>query len=69
MKVVPASRREPEEAGPHDEHRARGAFLVSQAVARHMIKQKSGAIVNIASIAGLFPYNWAAPTRGERPGC
>ena len=24
-----------------------------------MIAQKSGAIVNIASIAGLFPYNWA----------
>jgi 3-oxoacyl-[acyl-carrier protein] reductase len=37
----------------------RGAFLVSQAAARHMIAQKSGAIVNIASIAGLFPYNWA----------
>ena len=37
----------------------RGAFLVSQAAARHMIKQKSGCIVNIASIAGLFPYNWA----------
>jgi NAD(P)-dependent dehydrogenase (short-subunit alcohol dehydrogenase family) len=37
----------------------RGAFLVSQAAARQMIAQKSGAIVNIASIAGLFPYNWA----------
>jgi NAD(P)-dependent dehydrogenase (short-subunit alcohol dehydrogenase family) len=37
----------------------RGAFLASQAAARHMIAQKSGAIVNIASIAGLFPYNWA----------
>jgi NAD(P)-dependent dehydrogenase (short-subunit alcohol dehydrogenase family) len=37
----------------------RGAFLVSQAVARHMIAQRSGCIVNIASIAGLFPYNWA----------
>src|ERR1700681_4141570 len=37
----------------------RGDFLVSQAAARHMIKQKSGCIVNIASIAGLFPYNWA----------
>ena len=37
----------------------RGAFLVGQAAARSMIAQKSGAIVNIASIAGLFPYNWA----------
>src|SRR4029077_495495 len=37
----------------------RGAFLMSQAAAGHMIAQKSGCIVNIASIAGLFPYNWA----------
>jgi NAD(P)-dependent dehydrogenase (short-subunit alcohol dehydrogenase family) len=37
----------------------KGAFLVSQAAAKHMIAQKSGIIVNIASIAGLFPYNWA----------
>jgi NAD(P)-dependent dehydrogenase (short-subunit alcohol dehydrogenase family) len=37
----------------------KGAFLMSQAAARHMIAQKSGVIVNIASIAGLFPYNWA----------
>jgi 2-deoxy-D-gluconate 3-dehydrogenase len=37
----------------------KGAFLVSQAAANHMIAQKSGCIVNIASIAGLFPYNWA----------
>jgi NAD(P)-dependent dehydrogenase (short-subunit alcohol dehydrogenase family) len=37
----------------------RGAFYTSQQAARHMIAQKSGAIVNIASIAGLFPYNWA----------
>ena len=37
----------------------KGAFLVSQAAARHMIAQKSGVIVNIASIAGLYPYNWA----------
>jgi 3-oxoacyl-[acyl-carrier protein] reductase len=37
----------------------KGAFLVSQACVKHMIAQKSGAIVNIASIAGLFPYNWA----------
>jgi NAD(P)-dependent dehydrogenase (short-subunit alcohol dehydrogenase family) len=37
----------------------RGAFLMSQAVGRRMIKRKTGCIVNIASIAGLFPYNWA----------
>jgi len=37
----------------------KGAFLVSQACTRHMMAQKAGAIINIASIAGLFPYNWA----------
>ena len=37
----------------------KGAFLVSQAAAKHMIAQKAGCIVNIASVAGLFPYNWA----------
>jgi NAD(P)-dependent dehydrogenase (short-subunit alcohol dehydrogenase family) len=37
----------------------KGAFLVSQAAARHMIEHRAGCIVNIASIAGLFPYNWA----------
>ena len=37
----------------------KGAFLVSQAAARHMIAQRSGCFVNIASVAGLFPYNWA----------
>jgi NAD(P)-dependent dehydrogenase (short-subunit alcohol dehydrogenase family) len=37
----------------------KGAFMVSQAAAQHMIAQKSGVIINIASIAGLFPYNWA----------
>ena len=37
----------------------KGAFLVSQAAAKHMIAQKAGSIVNIASVAGLFPYNWA----------
>lgn len=37
----------------------KGAFMVSQAAAKHMIAQKSGCFVNIASVAGLFPYNWA----------
>jgi NAD(P)-dependent dehydrogenase (short-subunit alcohol dehydrogenase family) len=37
----------------------RGAFYASQQAARQMMRQKSGAIVNIASVAGLFPYNWA----------
>ena len=37
----------------------KGAFMVSQAAARHMIAQRSGCFVNIASVAGLFPYNWA----------
>ncbi len=34
-------------------------FLLSQAAARHMIPRRSGCFVNIASVAGLFPYNWA----------
>lgn len=37
----------------------KGAFMVSQAAARHMIAQRTGCFVNIASVAGLFPYNWA----------
>jgi NAD(P)-dependent dehydrogenase (short-subunit alcohol dehydrogenase family) len=37
----------------------KAAFLVSQAAARHMIPLRSGCIVNIASVAGIFPYNWA----------
>ena len=30
-----------------------GAFLFAQAVGRHMIRQKSGRIINVASVAGL----------------
>jgi len=37
----------------------RGAFMMSQACAKHMIARRSGCIINIASIAGLYPYNWA----------
>jgi len=35
----------------------KGVFLCTQAVARHMIKQKSGRIINIASIAGVGAIN------------
>ncbi len=61
MKIVPGKLEElPEQAWDTTMNIGlKGAFLVSQAAARHMIAQKSGAIVNIASIAGLFPYNWA----------
>jgi NAD(P)-dependent dehydrogenase (short-subunit alcohol dehydrogenase family) len=61
MKIVPGKLEAlPEEAWDTTMNIGlKGAFLVSQAAARHMIAQKSGSIVNIASIAGLFPYNWA----------
>jgi len=61
MKIVPGKLEElPEQAWDTTMNIGlKGAFMVSQGAARHMIKQKSGCIVNIASIAGLFPYNWA----------
>jgi len=61
MKIVPGKLEELPEAAWDTTMNIglKGAFLVSQACARPMIAQKSGAIVNIASIAGLFPYNWA----------
>jgi 3-oxoacyl-[acyl-carrier protein] reductase len=61
MKIVPGKLEAlPEEAWDTTMNIGlKGAFMVSQACARHMIAQKSGVIVNIASIAGLFPYNWA----------
>lgn len=61
MKIVPGKLEElPEQAWDTTMNIGlKGAFLVSQAAARHMIRQKSGCIVNIASVAGLFPYNWA----------
>ena len=61
MKIVPGKLEElPEQAWDTTMNIGlKGAFLVSQAAARHMIKQKSGCIVNIASVAGLFPCNWA----------
>ncbi len=61
MKIVPGKLEELSEAAWDTTMNIglKGAFLMSQACARPMIAQKSGAIVNIASIAGLFPYNWA----------
>jgi NAD(P)-dependent dehydrogenase (short-subunit alcohol dehydrogenase family) len=61
MKIVPGKLEELSEAAWDTTMNIglKGAFLVSQAAARRMIAQKSGCIVNIASIAGLFPYNWA----------
>jgi NAD(P)-dependent dehydrogenase (short-subunit alcohol dehydrogenase family) len=61
MKIVPGKLEQlPEESWDTTMNIGlKGAFLTSQACAKHMIAQKSGVIVNIASIAGLFPYNWA----------
>ncbi len=61
MKIVPGKLEELPEAAWDTTMNIglKGVFLLSQAAARHMIKQKSGAFVNIASVAGLFPYNWA----------
>jgi NAD(P)-dependent dehydrogenase (short-subunit alcohol dehydrogenase family) len=61
MKIVPGKLEAlPEEAWDTTMNIGlKGAFMVSQAAAKHMIAQRSGVIVNIASVAGLFPYNWA----------
>ena len=61
MKIVPGKLEAlPEEAWDTTMNIGlKGAFLMSQAAAQQMIPRKSGVIVNIASIAGLFPYNWA----------
>jgi NAD(P)-dependent dehydrogenase (short-subunit alcohol dehydrogenase family) len=61
MKIVPGKLEQlPEDAWDTTMNIGlKGAFLVSQAAARHMITQRSGAIINIASIAALFPYNFA----------
>jgi NAD(P)-dependent dehydrogenase (short-subunit alcohol dehydrogenase family) len=60
MKVVPGKLEElPVEAWDTTMNIGlRGSFMMSQAAAKRMIAQKSGAIINVASIAGLFPYNW-----------
>ncbi len=40
---------------------AKGVFLCLHAELRQMIAQSSGAIVNVASIAGIVGFTWAAP--------
>ncbi len=45
----------------HLDVNARGAMLGTQAAARQMVKQRSGHIVNIASLAGVAPIPGIAP--------
>lgn len=45
-----------------------GQFLCSQAVGKQMIAQKSGKIINISSIAGLFGYAASAPYSASKAG-
>jgi 2-deoxy-D-gluconate 3-dehydrogenase len=45
-----------------------GQFLCAQAVGRQMIKQKSGKIINISSIAGLSGYASSAPYSASKAG-
>ncbi|MEO0278474.1 MAG: SDR family oxidoreductase [candidate division WOR-3 bacterium] len=39
----------------------KGALFMSQEVAKHMIKQRSGKIINVASIAGKLAMKYMAP--------
>lgn len=45
-----------------------GQFLCAQAVGKKMIQQKSGKIINIASIAGLGGYAQSAPYSASKAG-
>jgi len=46
----------------------KGAFLFTKAAARPMMKQRSGVMVNIASIIGLIGNAGSATTRRPRRG-
>lgn len=46
----------------------KGAFLLSQAVGRHMIQQRSGSQINIASLATDRPLKHAAPYAMSKAG-
>jgi 3-oxoacyl-[acyl-carrier protein] reductase len=45
-----------------------GLFLVSRAAARPMIEQRSGRIINIASVAGLVPLRLQSPFVAAKAG-
>jgi 2-deoxy-D-gluconate 3-dehydrogenase len=45
-----------------------GQFLCAQAVGKHMIRQRSGKIINISSIAGLSGYASSAPYSASKAG-
>jgi len=45
-----------------------GQFLCAQAIGREMIKQKTGSIINIASIAGLGGYATSVPYSASKAG-
>lgn len=45
-----------------------GLFLVSRAAAKPMLRQKSGRIINIASIAGLVPLRLQSPYVAAKAG-
>lgn len=45
-----------------------GAFLCAQAAGKQMIKQKSGKIINISSIAGVSGYASSAPYSASKAG-
>ena len=46
----------------------KGSFLVGQAVARHMVAQKSGAIVNMSSVNGLMAIATIASYNASKGG-
>ena len=46
----------------------KGTFFVSQAVARHMIDNENGRIINIGSVTSVFGYAGLAPYGASRGG-
>lgn len=46
----------------------KGIFLVAQRVGKEMIKQKSGKVINIASILGVIGLPWLAPYAASKGG-